>query len=80
MPYGYLYRIDVPADFPDTHLSVQLFDPDTYNRADLPPTPNTPIATATFCAGVLQRYEEQLLLMQRLLYMVMPGNSPTAHQ
>jgi Flp pilus assembly protein TadG len=49
MPYGYLYRIDVPADFPDTHLSVQIFDPDTYNRADLPPTPNTPIPTATFC-------------------------------
>ena len=30
MPYGYLYRIDVPADFPDDHVSVQFFDPDTY--------------------------------------------------
>ena len=51
MPYGYLYRIDVPADFPDDHLSVQLFDPDTYNNPSPPPTPNTPIATATFCPG-----------------------------
>jgi hypothetical protein len=51
MPYGYLYRIDVPSDFPDDHVLIQFFDPDTYNRADLPPTPNTPIPTATFCPG-----------------------------
>jgi hypothetical protein len=49
MPYGYLYRIDVPPAFPDTHMLVQIFDPDSYNRPDAPPTPYTPIPTATFC-------------------------------
>ncbi len=28
-PYGYLYRVDVPSDFPDNHLLVQIFDPDS---------------------------------------------------
>ena len=49
MPYGYLYRIDVPADFPDTHLSVQIFDPDTYNNPSPPPSSPTPPTIATFC-------------------------------
>ncbi len=42
-PYGYLYRIDVPASYLAQHtkLDVQIFDPDSYNRPDLPPTPCT---------------------------------------
>ena len=50
-PYGYLFRVDVPPDFPDSHALVQIFDPDNYNRPDAPPTPYTPIPTATFCPG-----------------------------
>jgi Flp pilus assembly protein TadG len=36
-PYGYLFRIDVPADYPHDTLAVQIFDPDSYNRSDNPP-------------------------------------------
>src|SRR5204863_3229814 len=42
--------IDVPASFPDDHLLVQLFDPDTYNNATPAPTlyaNYTPAPTAT---------------------------------
>lgn len=49
MPYGYLYRIDVPSTYPDDHLQVQIFDADSYNRPDLPPTPVTPVPTPTQC-------------------------------
>ena len=48
-PYGYLFRVDIPADFPDNHTLIQIFDADNYNRPDAPPTPYTPIPTATFC-------------------------------
>ncbi len=44
-PYGYLFRIDVPASYPYAHLAVQIFDPDSYNRPDYPPA----YATATAC-------------------------------
>lgn len=47
MPYGYLYRVDVPANFTTqyrdssgaSHVVLQIFDPDSYQRADYPPTP-----------------------------------------
>lgn len=43
-PYGYLFRIDVPPGFEDDKLSLQIFDPDTYNRQDNMPTPTfTPL-------------------------------------
>lgn len=38
LPYGYLYRIDVPPNYPSDHLAVQIFDPDTYNTSTAPPT------------------------------------------
>ncbi|MEO5951792.1 MAG: pilus assembly protein TadG-related protein, partial [Chloroflexia bacterium] len=38
-PYGYLFRIDVPAGFADDELAIQIFDADTYNRQDDMPTP-----------------------------------------
>jgi hypothetical protein len=50
-PYGYLFRIDVPADYPYDSLAVQIFDPDSYNRSDNPPAyavatcPPTPVPT-----------------------------------
>ena len=47
MPYGYLYRIDVPASFPDDHLLVQIFDPDTYNNPTPPPPPYVPAPSNT---------------------------------
>lgn len=37
MPYGYLFRIDVPANFPGNDLVIEAFDPDTYNRDGDPP-------------------------------------------
>lgn len=37
MPYGYLYRIDVPPNYPSDWLSVQIFDADSYNRTGTPP-------------------------------------------
>jgi Flp pilus assembly protein TadG len=49
MPYGYLYRIDVPDDFADNHLLVQIFDPDSWNQSVAPPTPVTPVPTPTQC-------------------------------
>lgn len=51
MPYGYLYRIDVPSNYPSDHLLVEIFDPDGYNRPGAPPTfpagCPTPAPTAT---------------------------------
>jgi len=60
LPYGYLYRIDVPPNYPSDHLYVEIFDPDGYNRTGTPapyptgcpasPTPRptqTPGGTAT---------------------------------
>lgn len=45
-PYGYLYRINVPAAFADDELLVQLYDPDTYNNRTPMPTPTrTPFPT-----------------------------------
>jgi Flp pilus assembly protein TadG len=35
LPYGYLFRIDVPPSYPASQLAVELFDPDSYNA----PTP-----------------------------------------
>lgn len=49
LPYGYLFRIDVPPSYADDEVWVQLWDPDTYNRPDAPPTPPTP--QPTVCAG-----------------------------
>jgi hypothetical protein len=37
-PYGYLFRIDVPANYPSDQLSVEIFDPDSFNRPGTPPT------------------------------------------
>ena len=31
MPYGYLFRIDVPATYSSGQLKVEIFDPDCYN-------------------------------------------------
>jgi Flp pilus assembly protein TadG len=53
MPYGYLYRIDVPASYTSDWLYVEIFDPDTFNRTGVPPTfpptpgPGTPTPTTT---------------------------------
>src|SRR5207237_6494761 len=33
-PYGYLFRVDVPPGYTYSHLVVQIFDPDSYNRPD----------------------------------------------
>jgi hypothetical protein len=40
-PYGYLFRIDVPPNYPSQYdqLLVEIFDADSYNRPDYPPTP-----------------------------------------
>jgi hypothetical protein len=38
IPYGYLFRIDVPPAYSDSQLVVQLFDPDCYNAPA--PTPS----------------------------------------
>lgn len=37
MPYGYLYRIDVPPNYPSDRLNVEIFDADGYNRTGTPP-------------------------------------------
>lgn len=50
MPYGYLYRIDVPPGYSSNRLLVEVFDPDTYNRTGVPPawpTPRAGTPTAT---------------------------------
>lgn len=51
LPYGYLYRINVPADYAYDRVVVQIFDADSYNRQDIPPTPPacilTPVPTNT---------------------------------
>lgn len=44
-PYGYLFRIDVPANYAYDRLAVQIFDPDAYNRSGTP----TPWPTAPPC-------------------------------
>lgn len=44
-PYGYLYRVSVPASYAYPDVVVQVFDPDSYNRPGVP----TPWATATVC-------------------------------
>jgi hypothetical protein len=41
-PYGYLYHVNVPASYTYTHLLVQFFDPDSYNRPGSPPAMPTP--------------------------------------
>jgi len=41
-PYGYLYRMDVPASYAYNYVNVQIFDPDTYNRPDYTPAWPTP--------------------------------------
>ncbi len=38
LPNGYFFRVDVPAGYSNNHLVVQIFDPDSYNRSDVPPT------------------------------------------
>lgn len=51
-PYGYLYRVEVPASFPDDELVVQIFDPDTYNNQTPMPTPSrTPTRGASMGAS-----------------------------
>jgi Flp pilus assembly protein TadG len=57
MPYGYLYRIDVPPNFPSDHMYVEIFDPDSYNRPGTPPPyptprPGTPTPTPTITADM----------------------------
>ena len=44
LPYGYLYRIDVPSSYTNEELVVQIFDPDSYNKpiTELPPAWPTP--------------------------------------
>ena len=41
-PYGYLFRVDVPPSYTYSHIVVQIFDPNSYNRPDYPPPPPTP--------------------------------------
>lgn len=41
LPYGYLFRIDVPPSYSNEYLSIELFDPDTYNNP----------ATISGCSG-----------------------------
>ncbi len=45
-PYGYLFRIDVPANYPSvtgsTRLTLEIFDADTYNRPGNPPAFQVP--------------------------------------
>lgn len=56
MPYGYLYRIDVPPSYVGSYdkLVVQMFDPDSYNRPDNPPAWPTPIPCYTLgCVPVV---------------------------
>ncbi|HKP54558.1 MAG TPA: Tad domain-containing protein [Chloroflexia bacterium] len=44
-PYGYLYRIDVPASYiaANSRVDVEIWDADSYNRLDLPPAWPTPV-------------------------------------
>lgn len=42
-PYGYLFRVDVPAGYAYDRVTVQIFDPDAYNRSDTPPAWPTPL-------------------------------------
>lgn len=49
-PYGYLFRIDVPPDFPDDQLAIQIFDADSYNRQDDMPTPTRTATAQTVCS------------------------------
>jgi hypothetical protein len=44
MPYGYLYRIDVPDNFPGDTIVIEAFDPDTWNRDGAPPAWDTALA------------------------------------
>jgi hypothetical protein len=46
-PYGYLFRIDVPPGYSSSHLLVELFDPDTYNKPAPPPAWPTANPTGT---------------------------------
>jgi Flp pilus assembly protein TadG len=43
LPYGYLFRVDVPSTYSNNELAVQIFDPDSYNREDDPPAWPTPV-------------------------------------
>jgi hypothetical protein len=45
MPYGYLYRIDLSASYiaANSRVDVEIWDADTYNRSDSPPTWPTPV-------------------------------------
>lgn len=45
LPYGYLFRIDVPPTYGDNEIVVQIFDADSYNRSDYPPAWPTPPPT-----------------------------------
>lgn len=40
LPWGYIFRVDVPRSYANSNsdFTVQLFDPDSYNRPDAPPT------------------------------------------
>jgi|GEM_PF-1516826 len=44
-PYGYLYRIDVPASYiaANSRVDVEIWDADSYNRLDQPPAWPTPV-------------------------------------
>ncbi|MEA2576341.1 MAG: hypothetical protein QOH93_3639, partial [Chloroflexia bacterium] len=47
LPYGYLFRVDVPPGYSNNEFVVQIFDPDSYNRSDYPPAwPAPPVQPA----------------------------------
>ncbi len=66
-PYGYLYRIDVPANYTNDFVTVEIWDPDSYNKpaSETPPafpTPQPPCSppcvpppTPTFTADMYAR-------------------------
>ncbi len=41
-PYGYLFRVDVPPSYSNSHVYVEIFDPDSYNKPGAPPAWPTP--------------------------------------
>ncbi len=54
LPYGYLFRVDVPSNYPDvtgtTLLTLEIFDADSYNRPGAPPTYSPPLTADEFAS------------------------------
>jgi hypothetical protein len=48
MPYGYLFRVDVPKSYihVNDRVELEIWDADTYNRLDSPPTWPVPVTPA----------------------------------